>query len=526
MNGSMAGWSRQQGRRVTPPGGPTRWQAAPALAQTAATATATAPALSPDGGLPRPPSSLSGAHPRTAVVAPFGIAKGSRNGPSAGNKAGYSGPSAGYGGRSAGVSRSGSSASNKSGYSGPSAGLSRSGSSPSAIAAYGGPSAGRTAGHIGSSAGTWHGRPTKSPSRGLVSPEGPPSRIPVSLEGPPPPRPPKPNSLRSAPRSPAGPTPVAGWSGSETTSPDSQPDQGYMGKDEPQLEEGYMVMGEPRLEEGYMAMGESQPDQGYMTMDGPEAEPGYLTMDGGPGLAAVSGQTPAARVVSPLTPNWRAVSPLPTRPAKPAGAVRSPGDRLAAPEPPTGPSHAAAAGSYLKAQPSPPQSPPSPSPPLSPAPSLLSRRLVVGHLSVPDPLGSCSSLSSFGSTTSLQERATGGHSETGPVRYSSKSDPGGQWPWYLHMRRNEAEDLLRGRGDGWFMVRPTTKPGSVATLSVALDGRCRHLPIRRRDDGRLVIGTPKDDELAFDALEQLVEYHRDHPLVVRGVGSTRLTHTP
>ena len=89
----------------------------------------------------------------------------------------------------------------------------------------------------------------------------------------------------------------------------------------------------------------------------------------------------------------------------------------------------------------------------------------------------------------------------------------------------KAEELLIDQPDGRFLIRPTTKPGAIATLSVALHFGCRHLNVRRRADGRVALGMMKDDERAFDSLEALVEYHREIPLVVLGVGDTRLTGT-
>ncbi|KAF0314213.1 DnaJ subfamily A member 2 [Amphibalanus amphitrite] len=179
---------------------------------------------------------------------------------------------------------------------------------------------------------------------------------------------------------------------------------------------------------------------------------------------------------------------------------------------------------------SPPSLPPSPPPPaLSLAlAQALQRRQAAGGLSVrgADPLGSSCSLSSIGSSTSLQERTTGGLDRS-PNRHSAESEPdrADQRPWYRDVHRGRAERLLHGRTDGCFLVRPTTKPGCVATLSVALAGGCRHLPVRRRADGRLALGQAKEDEASFDSLDGMVEFHRDQPLVVLGVASTRLTRT-
>ena len=80
-------------------------------------------------------------------------------------------------------------------------------------------------------------------------------------------------------------------------------------------------------------------------------------------------------------------------------------------------------------------------------------------------------------------------------------------PWFHgKISRDKAEDLLRPREDGLFLVRESTNFPGDYTLCVCWQGRVEHYRVIYKDN-QLTI----DEEEYFENLAQLVEVSRVYP---------------
>lgn len=96
--------------------------------------------------------------------------------------------------------------------------------------------------------------------------------------------------------------------------------------------------------------------------------------------------------------------------------------------------------------------------------------------------------------------------------------------WFVATDRAGAEALLEpSTVDGSFLVRPSSKPDNVATLSVVQSAQVFHINIRRRNDGWLALGKPKEHEHCFAAIQDLVEFYQQETLVINSNGEQHLT---
>ncbi|XP_057655445.1 tyrosine-protein kinase CSK [Diorhabda carinulata] len=88
-----------------------------------------------------------------------------------------------------------------------------------------------------------------------------------------------------------------------------------------------------------------------------------------------------------------------------------------------------------------------------------------------------------------------------PLRSSSKYSFSS---WYHgKISRDEAENLLRPRSDGLFLIRESTNFPGDYTLCVCFQSKVEHYRVKS-NSGRLTI----DDEEFFDSLEELIEHYK------------------
>ncbi|EFX88924.1 hypothetical protein DAPPUDRAFT_234063 [Daphnia pulex] len=86
--------------------------------------------------------------------------------------------------------------------------------------------------------------------------------------------------------------------------------------------------------------------------------------------------------------------------------------------------------------------------------------------------------------------------------------------------------------DGTFLIRPSKHGGNNAffTLSLQYHHSVFHILIRKRSDGKLALGSEKEEENTFHSLNELVQFHFDEAMQLhsskRPAGKTRLTKWP
>ncbi|XP_034548950.1 phosphatidylinositol 3-kinase regulatory subunit alpha-like [Notolabrus celidotus] len=82
--------------------------------------------------------------------------------------------------------------------------------------------------------------------------------------------------------------------------------------------------------------------------------------------------------------------------------------------------------------------------------------------------------------------------------------------WRLgNIKRNQAENLLRGKRDGTFLVRDSSKPGCYAACSVVVDGEVKHCVINKTSTG---FGFAEPYNL-YGSLKELVLHYQHTSLV-------------
>ncbi|EFX61282.1 hypothetical protein DAPPUDRAFT_274226, partial [Daphnia pulex] len=82
--------------------------------------------------------------------------------------------------------------------------------------------------------------------------------------------------------------------------------------------------------------------------------------------------------------------------------------------------------------------------------------------------------------------------------------------------------------DGTFLIRPSKHGGDNAffTLSLQYHHSVFHILIRKISDGKLALGSEKEEENTFHSLNELVQFHFDEAMQLhsskRPAGKTRL----
>ncbi|KAJ3644874.1 hypothetical protein Zmor_022575 [Zophobas morio] len=94
--------------------------------------------------------------------------------------------------------------------------------------------------------------------------------------------------------------------------------------------------------------------------------------------------------------------------------------------------------------------------------------------------------------------------------------------FYKDVEREVAEDLLKNKQFGTFIIRPS-KNCYLATLSVVQDDKIFHLNIRKRGDGLVALGTEKDNEKCFQDINSLINYYISNYLVLCSRGEKTMT---
>ncbi|CAH1376558.1 unnamed protein product [Tenebrio molitor] len=94
--------------------------------------------------------------------------------------------------------------------------------------------------------------------------------------------------------------------------------------------------------------------------------------------------------------------------------------------------------------------------------------------------------------------------------------------FYKEVSRDAAENLLKNKQDGTFIIRPS-KNCNLGTLSVVQDRKIFHLNVRRREDGMVALGTEKDNEKCFQDVNSLINYYISNYLVLYSRGVKTLT---
>ncbi|CAI8011174.1 Lymphocyte cytosolic protein 2 [Geodia barretti] len=112
--------------------------------------------------------------------------------------------------------------------------------------------------------------------------------------------------------------------------------------------------------------------------------------------------------------------------------------------------------------------------------------------------------------------------EPGPS--SSSGSPLGH-SWYhanLKDRKVAEARLFKHPRDGTFIIRDSSRTAGEYSLSLLYHGAVKHLRIRLRGDGQYVLGEEKADEVPFASVVELVNYHKEEPLVLKSGGNVML----
>lgn len=91
--------------------------------------------------------------------------------------------------------------------------------------------------------------------------------------------------------------------------------------------------------------------------------------------------------------------------------------------------------------------------------------------------------------------------------------------FYQNVNRDEAENLLRNRQNGTFLIRPSSnKCTSLGTMSIVQNEKIYHLNVRIRDDSYVALGVEKQNEKSFHHLDHLINYYISNYLVLYSNG--------
>ncbi|XP_031352418.1 uncharacterized protein LOC116177567 [Photinus pyralis] len=86
--------------------------------------------------------------------------------------------------------------------------------------------------------------------------------------------------------------------------------------------------------------------------------------------------------------------------------------------------------------------------------------------------------------------------------------------FYKHVNRETAEELLQGKQNGTFIIRPSSQEPNIGILSLTQDNKVFHLVIRQRTDALIALGQEKFNEKTFKDLNSLINYYISNYLIL------------
>ncbi|KAI5692185.1 hypothetical protein M8J76_009065 [Diaphorina citri] len=89
--------------------------------------------------------------------------------------------------------------------------------------------------------------------------------------------------------------------------------------------------------------------------------------------------------------------------------------------------------------------------------------------------------------------------------------------WFHSVNRERAVQMVAAGGEGCFLVRPSSSSEPL-TLTLWYGGRAYNIFIRKRDDNKIGLGTFKPNEVAFNTVEELVNYYKSCELILYSDG--------
>ncbi|CAH1396305.1 unnamed protein product [Nezara viridula] len=84
--------------------------------------------------------------------------------------------------------------------------------------------------------------------------------------------------------------------------------------------------------------------------------------------------------------------------------------------------------------------------------------------------------------------------------------------WYLDVDRRTAEEMVSTGGDGCFIVRKSAK--HPLTLTLFYRNRPYNIPIRKREDKKIALGTKKQNERVFETVTDLINHYGKEELIL------------
>lgn len=84
--------------------------------------------------------------------------------------------------------------------------------------------------------------------------------------------------------------------------------------------------------------------------------------------------------------------------------------------------------------------------------------------------------------------------------------------WFYNIDRSEAKELLKNKPSGCFLIRPSSKPQYVCTLTMVYMGNIYNLGIARNQTNMLRIGEDTVGKKQFMTVEELIEYYVNNEL--------------
>lgn len=91
--------------------------------------------------------------------------------------------------------------------------------------------------------------------------------------------------------------------------------------------------------------------------------------------------------------------------------------------------------------------------------------------------------------------------------------------FYQNVNREGAENLLRDRQNGTFLIRPTSNKCSLGTMSIVQNEKIFHVNVRIRQDSFIALGVEKPNEKSFHNLDTLINYYISNYLVLYSNGT-------
>ncbi|KAK9510274.1 hypothetical protein O3M35_005094 [Rhynocoris fuscipes] len=89
-------------------------------------------------------------------------------------------------------------------------------------------------------------------------------------------------------------------------------------------------------------------------------------------------------------------------------------------------------------------------------------------------------------------------------------------PWFHLVDRRKAHELVSSGGDGCFLVRPSSS--HPLTLTLWHGSRPYNIAIRKREDGKVALGTKKNNERTFSNVEEMIKFYETEELILFSCG--------